>query len=145
MAGTSDFYDLTYRHFADPVLAEIRRETFGRDIGQNSWLMADELERYIGWLEPDEASAVLDVACGSGGPTLFISRAVGCRVTGLDINQANLAAAQAQAHQLGPGHLGCRPARRRLSRAAGADLPGNPAHHAGQPRARPGAGLPARA
>lgn len=101
MAGTSDFYNLTYRHFADQVLAEIRRETFGRDIGQNSWLMADELEQYIGWLELDQASAVLDVACGSGGPALFISRAVGCRVTGLDINQANLDAARAQAHELG--------------------------------------------
>src|SRR6266516_2385087 len=41
MADSSNFYTLIYGHFAHPVLAEIRQENFGEDIGQNSWVTAD--------------------------------------------------------------------------------------------------------
>jgi hypothetical protein len=33
-----DLFDSTYGHFTEDVLATTRRETFGQDIGQNSWL-----------------------------------------------------------------------------------------------------------
>lgn len=36
------FYDMTYGRFADTLYAEIKREAFGEDIGQSSWLTADE-------------------------------------------------------------------------------------------------------
>ncbi len=50
MPDSSNFYTLTYGHFDHPALAEIRQETFGEDIGQNSWLTADEYRQFIGWL-----------------------------------------------------------------------------------------------
>jgi hypothetical protein len=36
--------------FAGVVLAAVRRETFGEDIGQNSWTSAEEYARFAGWL-----------------------------------------------------------------------------------------------
>jgi ubiquinone/menaquinone biosynthesis C-methylase UbiE len=101
MADSSNFYNLTYGHFTHPALAEIRRETFGEDIGQNSWLTAEEYRQFIGWLNLTPASHVLEIASGSGGPALFLAGTVGCQVTGVDINQSSTAAANAWAHSLG--------------------------------------------
>jgi hypothetical protein len=39
-----DLFDSTYGHFTEDVLATIRRETFGQDIGQNSWLTVEEYD-----------------------------------------------------------------------------------------------------
>ncbi len=103
MSQPSNFYNLTYGNFANPVLAEIRQETFGEDIGQNSWLTADEYRQYLSWLELNAASHVLDIASGSGGPALFLARSVGCNVTGLDINPSSTAAANEWAQSLGLG------------------------------------------
>lgn len=101
MSQPSNFYNLTYGNFANPVLAEIRQETFGEDIGQNSWLTADEYWQFISWLELDSASKVLEIGSGSGGPALFLGRTVGCQVTGLDINPSSTAAANEWAQSLG--------------------------------------------
>jgi len=101
MADWSQFYTFTYSHFAHPVLAEIRQETFGEDIGQNGWLTAEEYRQYLSWLEVTAASQVLDIGSGSGGPALFLARTVGCQVTGLDINPSSTTAANAWAHALG--------------------------------------------
>ena len=100
MPDHRDWYTLTYGNFVHPVLAQVRREVYDHDIGQNSWLMAEEFEQYISWLELTPASQVLDVASGSGGPALFLGRRVGCQVTGVDINQGGLAAANELAHTL---------------------------------------------
>jgi ubiquinone/menaquinone biosynthesis C-methylase UbiE len=103
MADSSNFYNLTYGHFANPVLEEIRQETFGEDIGQNSWLTADEYRQYLNGLELNTASYVLDIGSGSGGPVLFLARTVGCQVTGLEINPSSTTAANEWAHSLGLG------------------------------------------
>jgi SAM-dependent methyltransferase len=98
MSGRSNFYNVTYGNFAHPVLRAIRQETFGEDIGQNSWLTADEYRQFIGWLALDSESSVLEIGSGSGGPALFLGRTVGCQVTGVDINASSTAAANAWAH-----------------------------------------------
>src|SRR5215471_4652297 len=100
MVDSSQFYSLTYSHFAHPVLAQIREETFGEDIGQNGWLTAGEYRHYLSWVEVNAASRVLDIGSGSGGPALFLARTVGCQVTGLDINPSSTTAANAWAHAL---------------------------------------------
>ena len=101
MVDSNQFYTLTYSHFAHPVLAQIRQETFGEDIGQNGWLTAEEYRQYLSWLEVTAASQVLDIGSGSGGPALLLARTVGCQVTGLDINPSSTTAANAWAHALG--------------------------------------------
>jgi SAM-dependent methyltransferase len=86
MTERVDLFDSTYRHFTDQVLDAIRKETFGVDIGQNSWVTVDEYERFLPWLDLTADHHVLEVASGSGGPALYLARTIGCRVTGIDSN-----------------------------------------------------------
>lgn len=96
-----DLFDSTYGHFTDPVLDAIRKETFGSDIGQNSWLTVDEYERLLPQLDLSVDSHVLEVASGSGGPALYLARATGCRVTGVDANESGVATASQMAERAG--------------------------------------------
>jgi SAM-dependent methyltransferase len=96
-----DLFYSTYGHFSDPVLDAIRKETFGTDIGQNSWLTVDEYERLLPWLELTAESHALEVASGSGGPALYLARSTGCRVTGIDANESGVATATEMAARSG--------------------------------------------
>src|SRR3954469_16265600 len=91
------FFDAAYNKADRTILAEIRRETFGEDIGQFSWITADELRKFCGRLQLTADSHLLDVACGSGGPAMFIAQSTGCRVTGVDINESGIATARQSA------------------------------------------------
>jgi SAM-dependent methyltransferase len=93
MSKRVDLFDNTYQHFTDHVLDAIRKETFGNDIGQNSWVTVDEYERFADWLNITADSHVLEVASGSGGPALYLARTTGCRVTGIDANESGVATA----------------------------------------------------
>ena len=64
-------------------------------------MTADEYRRFFRLLELNQDSHVLDIACGSGGPALYMARETGCRVTGVDINESGIRAGQAQAAAAG--------------------------------------------
>ena len=68
-----DLFDSTYSHFTRQVLETIRKETFGQDIGQNSWTTLDEYDRFLSWLGLRPNRHVLEVASGSGGPALYVA------------------------------------------------------------------------
>lgn len=93
MSQRVDLYDSTYGHFTSEVLTAVRKETYGVDIGQDSWLTVDEYDRLLSWLRLASEHHVLDVASGSGGPALHIAKTVGCRVTGIDMNENGVTAA----------------------------------------------------
>lgn len=93
MTERVDLFDSTYAHFTDRVLDAVRKETFGVDIGQNSWVTADEYERFITWLDVSPEHHVLEIASGSGGPALHLARVAGCQVTGVDANRSGVATA----------------------------------------------------
>ena len=102
MAGRdTKHYDSEYRRTTDELYTEIRREAFGEEIGQYSWLTADEYRAFFGWLGIDGSSHVLEIASGSGGPALFMAAETGCRITGADIHEAGVAAANARAAERG--------------------------------------------
>jgi SAM-dependent methyltransferase len=69
----------------------------GDDIGQEGWCTAAEHAEIADLLDVGSASRVLDVCCGSGGPSLALVQRVGCRLTGVDREDAAIACAQAQA------------------------------------------------
>lgn len=96
-----DLFDSTYSNFTEEVFRSIRKETFNRDIGQNSWLTVEEYDRFLGWLNLAPDFHVLEVACGSGGPALYMAESTGCSVTGIDVNQ-NAIATAAQRAALSP-------------------------------------------
>lgn len=94
------FYS-TYADFEASLLSQVREETYGEDIGQFSWLTADEFRHFLHWLDLGPGSDVLDVACGSGGPALFMARTTGCHVTGIDINESGINTANQMARAQG--------------------------------------------
>jgi SAM-dependent methyltransferase len=106
MTARGDLLYSTYSHFTDDVMNAIRKETFGVDIGQNSWLTIDEYRRFVRWLALAPTDHVLEIACGAGGPALCLARMIGCRVTGIDANERGVAAAARMAAKAGePGTL----------------------------------------
>jgi ubiquinone/menaquinone biosynthesis C-methylase UbiE len=101
VAERVDLFNTTYRHFHAQVLDAIRKETYGVDIGQNSWLTADEYERLLPELALDADSHALGVASGSGGPALHVARSTGARVTGIDASREGVATATEMAADAG--------------------------------------------
>ena len=90
-------YNTNYGNFQTELYANIRRDSFGEDIGQNSWLTADEQDRFLRWLDLGPGKNLLDVACGAGGPALRIAALTGCSVAGIDVHEDAIAAANSLA------------------------------------------------
>jgi cyclopropane fatty-acyl-phospholipid synthase-like methyltransferase len=58
-------------------------------------------EFIAGKLDPSEADELLDVGCGTGGTSCYLAATRGCRVTGIDVGETQLAAANELAAQKG--------------------------------------------
>jgi ubiquinone/menaquinone biosynthesis C-methylase UbiE len=95
--GSAGQYDANYNNFQTPLYQEIRREAFGEDIGQNSWLTSDEQDRFLSWLNLSPGKNVLDIACGAGGPALRIAAITGCAVVGVDVHEQSISTARTAA------------------------------------------------
>ena len=82
-----DLYNNVYSGFGSDAEAAVRRQTYGEDIGQSSWMTASEWLGFADLLGVTDASEVLEVGSGSGGPAVYLALKRGCRVTGVDINE----------------------------------------------------------
>jgi ubiquinone/menaquinone biosynthesis C-methylase UbiE len=94
-------YDANYDNFQTELYTQIRQEAFGEDIGQNSWLTANEQDMFLVWLDLSSVKTLLDAACGSGGPALRMAACTGCSVVGIDVHEQAIATARALAAQRG--------------------------------------------
>jgi cyclopropane fatty-acyl-phospholipid synthase-like methyltransferase len=101
MSKQVDLYNNTYGNFKDNVLAAVRREAFGEDIGQNSWITTDEYDTFYSWLNLSPGDHVLEVASGSGGPSLYLASKFKCQITGIDVNEKGIITANQQALETG--------------------------------------------
>ena len=101
MAESVDLYGTAYGNFANRAIEEVRKETYGEDFGQSSWVTGDEYRRFFKLLALRAGEHVLDIGCGSGAPSLFLARETGCRVTGVDISEPGIRAAQSLARESG--------------------------------------------
>ncbi len=101
MSRSVDLYETAYANFATHALQQVRRDTYGEDFGQSSWVTADEYRRFFRLVDLGPTDHVLDVGCGCGGPAMFLAREVGCRVTGVDFNESGIRAALTQVQQAG--------------------------------------------
>lgn len=99
--AASRHYDANYGNFQSDLYAEIRRDAFGEDIGQSSWLTANEQDKFLGRLNLGSGKSLLDVACGSGGPALRIAETTGCSVAGVDVHEQAIATANSLSAQRG--------------------------------------------
>ncbi len=87
MTSKVKLYPGTYKNYSEDIYKAIRNETFGEDIGQNSWLTADEYLEMFSLLGITGRSEVLEIASGSGGPALFMVKETGCSLTGLEYDK----------------------------------------------------------
>jgi SAM-dependent methyltransferase len=98
-------YDDFYKDFDSPLMSRLRLEAYGKDIGQHSWVTAQELEEDVPRLALSRASRLLDLGCGPGGPLAFIAGQVGCPASGADLSREALAAGRKHAASLGLDRL----------------------------------------
>jgi SAM-dependent methyltransferase len=96
-----DLYDNVYADFASDVELAVRREAWGEDLGQSSWLTAGEWLEFADQLGVGPGTEVLEVGSGSGGPAIYLAAARECRITGVDINEHGVRNAQALAQARG--------------------------------------------
>src|ERR1700746_654256 len=102
---TPTYYDTNYRNFQTSLYEEIRRDAYGEDIGQCSWLTAGEQDKFISWLGMAAGRALLDVGCGAGGPAVRIATLTGCTLTGVDVHEQAISTARFFARGRGLEHL----------------------------------------
>lgn len=96
-----NLYDNVYSDFASDVELAVRREAWGEDLGQSSWLTAGEWLEFADLLGVGPGTDVLEVGSGSGGPAVYLAAARECRITGVDINEHGVRNAEALAHARG--------------------------------------------
>jgi 2-polyprenyl-3-methyl-5-hydroxy-6-metoxy-1,4-benzoquinol methylase len=101
MSSDCRHYDANYKNFGSELYAEIRREAFGGDIGQTSWISIDEQDRTVAMLNLSAGKSLLDVACGSGGPALRIAELTACSIVGVDVHEDGVATGNSLAAQRG--------------------------------------------
>jgi SAM-dependent methyltransferase len=104
MADPPRDYDAAYRDFDSPLKRRLRAEAYGEDIGQHSWVTADELRADLPRLKLGSGSRLLDLGCGPCGPLTFLLREAGCRGTGIDRSGVALESGRRRAEALGVAH-----------------------------------------
>jgi len=96
-----NLYDNVYADFGSSAELAVRRQAYGEDLGQSSWLTAREWLEFADHLGIGPGSRVLEVGSGSGGPALYLAGARECRITGVDINEHGVRNARALARSRG--------------------------------------------
>jgi SAM-dependent methyltransferase len=90
-------YDAIYAGFDSDLMRRVRREAYGEDLGQHSWVTAAELRADLVRLALGPASRLVDLGCGPCGPLVQALATTGCRGTGLDRSATALALGGARA------------------------------------------------
>src|SRR5256885_2752265 len=98
-------YEDLYEEVESPLMQQVRREAYGEDIGQHSWVTAEELREDVSRLGLSPASRLLDLGCGPAGPLTFVVGLAGVRGTGLDLSAPAIAAGRTRAASLRPGRF----------------------------------------
>jgi SAM-dependent methyltransferase len=99
-----EFYSAQYIRFESQGASDIRREVYGEDIGQQGWRSLDEQTMIANLILESTPCHVLDIACGSGGPSLSLVNQTGCRLTGVDVEVSGTERAGQQAMAQGLSH-----------------------------------------
>jgi SAM-dependent methyltransferase len=101
----SSNYESLFRAFESPVMQRIRREGYGEDIGQHSWVTADEMRADIRRLQLTASSRLIDLGCGPCGPLTFVLNTVRCEGVGVDVIEAALQVGRERAERMAIGNL----------------------------------------
>jgi SAM-dependent methyltransferase len=106
-----------------PTLRHIWRAVYGPDYPEEadpySFVTLTDLRRIAGELGVGPGQTMLDLACGSGGPGLWVARETGASLVGVDFSQVGIEAARQRAVDFGLGER----SRFLVCDAAAIDLP----------------------
>jgi SAM-dependent methyltransferase len=93
MTQDVDLYDSHYGHLTSDPQVDVRRDAYGEDLGQASWITLEELRDWLQLLRVSPGHSALEVACGSGGVTCRLASETGAVCVGVDINVHGIEAA----------------------------------------------------
>lgn len=96
----ADEYEAFYREFDSELMRQIRKEAYGEDIGQHSWVTTPELIADAKRLELSTASRLLDMGSGPCGPVTFLVSHTGCQGVALELSPSAIRVGQARAATL---------------------------------------------
>ena len=94
-------YEAIFEQFDSALMRRIRREAYGEDIGQHSWVTADEVRADVERLALTESSRLIDLGCGPCGPLTFVLSIAGCSGVGVERSAHAILAGRARAARLG--------------------------------------------
>ena len=97
----ADKYEPFYREFDSPLMRHLRVEAYGEDIGQHSWVGAEELRADAARLGLNSSSRLLDLGSGPCGPLTFLISLSGCIGLGLELSPSAIALGYTRATALG--------------------------------------------
>jgi SAM-dependent methyltransferase len=76
-------------------------DEFPAEFAHIGFLTLGEAQRLLALLAPGPSEVVVDVACGTGGPGLWVAQQTGASLIGVDPSPAGLAAARQRATRTG--------------------------------------------
>lgn len=90
MSKKVELYEAAYGNDAAEVYRQVRVETYGEDFGQTSWVTTEESAEIPPLLGLSGDLHALEIGCGSGRYALHVAETTGCRIVGVDINEAGV-------------------------------------------------------
>jgi len=105
MTADVDLYSSSYSNYSLETYSEVRRETYGEDYGQTSWVSTAESHEIPELLQLSPSSSVLEIGCGSGGYAVGLAKRIGCRIVGFEINASGVKTATALAEKENVGDI----------------------------------------
>ncbi len=99
MTGYADLF----ASWDSPVQRAVRAAAYGEDIGQHSWVDADDLRADLARMAMAPNATLLDCGAGPCGPLTFAMRESGCGGMAVDASPAALAAGARRAVACGVG------------------------------------------
>ena len=83
------------------IFSAVYGDEYPSEVEPYSFITRSELATFVEQLNIDQESLLLDMACGRGGPGLWVASQTGSSVVGVDISPTAIAEATERAQRLG--------------------------------------------